>query len=103
MTCMYACSCSGSYVQVDSPKREDVECLCKLMATVGGQLDSGSQKGHELMDAYFHRVGRLANSDKLESRLRFMLRVRLHCLCALHGMFLAACLPTSSELPGKGR
>ena len=90
-------------MQVNSPKREDVECLCKLMATVGGQLDSGSQKGHELMDAYFHRVGRLANSDKLESRLRFLLRVRLHCLCALHGMFLAACLPTSSDLPGKGR
>ncbi len=62
--------------QVEEPKREDVECLCKLMATVGGQLDTGSQKGHELMDAYFHRIGRLATSDKLESRLRFLLRVR---------------------------
>ncbi|KAK9839712.1 hypothetical protein WJX81_007820 [Elliptochloris bilobata] len=60
--------------EVDAPKREDVECLCKLMATVGGQLDTGSQKGHELMDAYFNRVGRLATSDKLESRLRFLLR-----------------------------
>ena len=50
------------------------------MATVGGQLDSGSQKGHDLMDAYFHRISRLATSDKLESRLRFLLRVRARAL-----------------------
>ena len=65
---------------MEEPKREDVECLCKLMSTVGGQLDTGSQKGHELMDAYFHRIGRLATSDKLESRLRFLLRVRILAL-----------------------
>jgi len=67
---------AGLRAQVDAPKREDVECLCKLMATVGSLLDNGSAKGHEHMNVYFNRIGRLAAYDKLESRLRFLLRAR---------------------------
>ena len=61
---------------VDNPKREDMECLCKLMTTIGRLLD-GSAKSRPLMDVYFQRVQGLAGSDLLESRLKFLLLVRL--------------------------
>jgi translation initiation factor 4G len=60
--------------QVENPKAEDVECLCKLLTTIGAQLDA-SPKGYEKMGAYFYRLERLATSPKLESRHRFMIQV----------------------------
>jgi hypothetical protein len=75
-----------------TPKPEDVECLCKLLSTVGRQLESPEPKpapgggkpavaqqqaavqhARALMDAYFMRIERLINSDALDSRLRFLL------------------------------
>lgn len=61
-------------MQVENPKAEDVECLCKLLTTIGVLLDA-SQKGNALMGAYFNRLEKLALSPKLESRHRFMIRV----------------------------
>ncbi|KAK9820051.1 hypothetical protein WJX72_005497 [[Myrmecia] bisecta] len=63
--------------EIDNPKREDVECLCKLLSTVGRQLDeskTGKGQGRQHMDAYFQRIQRLAQSPKLDSRIRFMLQ-----------------------------
>lgn len=60
--------------QVENPKPEDVECLCKLLATIGQLLDA-SQKGHQVMDAYFLRMGKLQNGAGLESRHKFMIQV----------------------------
>jgi translation initiation factor 4G len=57
---------------VDNPKREDMECLCKLMTTIGALLD-GSSKSKPLMDMYFKRVAGLATSPALDSRMRFLL------------------------------
>lgn len=57
------------------PKREDVECVCKLMATIGRQLDA-NKKSNQLMKGYFARMYRWSQIKDLESRLRFMLRVR---------------------------
>ena len=37
----------GLPVQAENPKPEDVECLCKLLATIGQLLDA-SQKGHQV-------------------------------------------------------
>ena len=63
-------------VQVEKPRREDVECLAKLMATVGSHLDRHA-RGREFMDAYFLRINTLKESKSLpESRLRFLLQVR---------------------------
>jgi translation initiation factor 4G len=59
---------------VENPKAEDVECLCKLLATIGGQLDQG--KGQERMDAYFLRLNRLKDVPALEARHRFMIQAR---------------------------
>ncbi|DBA73185.1 TPA: hypothetical protein ACH3X1_011264 [Trebouxia sp. C0004] len=57
---------------VASPKQEDLECLVKLLSTVGRQLDNPNAKNH--MDAYFQRVSMLSNNMSLESRIRFMLQ-----------------------------
>ena len=63
-------------MQVEKPRREDVECLAKLMATVGSHLDRHA-RGREFMDAYFLRINTLKESKSLpESRLRFLLQVR---------------------------
>ncbi len=37
----------GWAAQAENPKPEDVECLCKLLATIGQLLDA-SQKGHQV-------------------------------------------------------
>lgn len=34
---------NSSHEQVEQPKPEDVECMCKLLATVGGLLDSSTK------------------------------------------------------------
>eukprot|EP00951_Prasinocladus_malaysianus_P031363 scaffold300056_cov49-Prasinocladus_malaysianus.AAC.2 len=58
--------------EVASPEPEDVECLCKLMTTIGQQIDVPKSKSH--MEIYFKRIGQLAQNKTLESRLRFMLQ-----------------------------
>ena len=60
------------------PRREDVECVCKLMSTIGFQLDA-NPKNSQKMSAYFLRMDRWSNNTDLESRLRFMLKV-----CCVH-------------------
>ena len=61
-------------LQVDSPKAEEVECLCKLMSTIGHLLDA-SKKGTERMDAYFMRMQKVKEAKSLESRHRFLIQV----------------------------
>lgn len=61
---------------VAAPKQEDLECLTKLMSTVGLQLDNPNAKQSKMyMDAYFERIMMLTRNQSLESRIRFMLQV----------------------------
>lgn len=60
---------------VEQPKQEDLECLAKLMSTVGRQLDA-NPNAKMYMNAYFERVAMLGKNMSLESRIRFMLQVR---------------------------
>eukprot|EP00210_Caulerpa_lentillifera_P005026 g4800.t1 len=52
----------------ENPKPEDIECLCKLVCTVGELLPKDKN-----LDAYFSRIDRLSKNKKLETRHRFML------------------------------
>uniref|UniRef100_A0A7S0SBK7 MIF4G domain-containing protein n=1 Tax=Mantoniella antarctica TaxID=81844 RepID=A0A7S0SBK7_9CHLO len=52
------------------PDEEDVEALCKLLTTTGGQLDHMRAKEH--MDAYFRRIDQLSKNMGISSRHRFM-------------------------------
>ncbi len=74
-------------LQLERPQREDIECLSKLLATIGGVLDAHrvdnngrmdkgtTQAARNVMDAYFVRIKSMSENQRLESRLRFMLQV----------------------------
>ena len=53
-----------------------MECLCKLMSTIGHLLDSGASKNILRMDAYFSRMAKVREAQSLESRHRFMIQAR---------------------------
>ena len=61
--------------QEANPKAEDVECLCKLLSTIGFLLDAG--RGVERMEAYFLRLHRLKDNPTLEARHKFMIQARM--------------------------
>ena len=58
--------------QIEDPDQEDIEALCKLMTTIGAQIDH--EKARDYMEAYFRRMDLLSNNTKLPSRIRFMLQ-----------------------------
>ncbi|KAK7241867.1 translation initiation factor [Aureococcus anophagefferens] len=61
----------------DEPDGEKIECLAKLMATIGKQLDAAALEKKEsmkFMKAYFKQLKKLAVNQKLESRIRFMVK-----------------------------
>ena len=65
--------CVKKLVDYEStPDEAEVESLTSLLKTIGGQLD-GSEKGHQMMDVYFGRIGQMVALPDLNSRLRFML------------------------------
>ncbi|KAF9303184.1 hypothetical protein BGZ74_004217 [Mortierella antarctica] len=57
---------------VKDPEEEETEGLCKLMTTVGLQLDRPEAKSH--LDVYFNRMIELTKNMKLASRIRFMVQ-----------------------------
>ncbi|KAL1736423.1 armadillo-type protein [Schizophyllum commune] len=57
---------------VDNPKEEGIESLCKLLTTVGELLDT--LRGHAHMDVYFARMKELTKKPTVSSRLRFLLQ-----------------------------
>ncbi|PYH96091.1 hypothetical protein BO71DRAFT_408055 [Aspergillus ellipticus CBS 707.79] len=54
------------------PDEAEVESLTSLLRTIGASLDA-SERGHAMMDAYFHRIKLMVQTPGLPSRLRFML------------------------------
>ncbi|KAJ0970748.1 hypothetical protein J5N97_018707 [Dioscorea zingiberensis] len=54
-----------------SPNDEDIEVLCKLMSTVGQKIDLHRFK--EYLDGYFDIMKQISTSQKLSSRIKFML------------------------------
>jgi translation initiation factor 4G len=79
-----------------SPRVEDLECLSKLLTTIGGQLETPEfntrkmeermyrqmlTKARQTMDVYMGRISRMSEMETLDSRIRFMLKVR-DCCCA---------------------
>lgn len=62
---------------VANPEEEEIESLCKLLSTVGSLLDT--PKAHAHMDVYFSRMKELTKSPNVNSRMQFMLQVRIMC------------------------
>ncbi|KAI0061212.1 hypothetical protein BV25DRAFT_808484 [Artomyces pyxidatus] len=57
---------------VENPEEEEIESLCKLLATVGNLLDT--PKAHAHMDVYFSRMKELTKSKNVNSRMQYMLQ-----------------------------
>ncbi|KAJ3511777.1 hypothetical protein NLJ89_g3905 [Agrocybe chaxingu] len=57
---------------VDNPEEEEIESLCKLLATVGSLLDTPKARAH--LDVYFSRMKELTKSPNVSSRMQFMLQ-----------------------------
>ncbi|KAJ8360467.1 hypothetical protein SKAU_G00169920 [Synaphobranchus kaupii] len=59
---------------------ESLECLCRLLTTIGKDLDFHRAKPR--MDQYFHQMEKIVKERKTSSRIRFMLQdvidLRLH-------------------------
>ncbi|XP_044010126.1 uncharacterized protein LOC122853773 [Aphidius gifuensis] len=54
-----------------TPVDYNIECLCKLLTTVGAQLENSKNNN---FDYYFRRMSSLASNKKLSSRVRYMVQ-----------------------------
>lgn len=58
---------------VNNPEEDDMESLCRLLTTVGGQLENEpGGKSSAIMDVYMERLGSVRTNDKVSSRIQFM-------------------------------
>ena len=57
---------------VKNPDLDEVECLCKLLTSIGKLIDHQKAKAH--MDEYFSRIKDMSTNEKLPLRVRFMLQ-----------------------------
>jgi len=57
---------------VKNPDLDEVECLVKLLKSIGKLIDHPKAKDH--MDSYFARIKEMANNMELPNRVRFMLQ-----------------------------
>lgn len=60
---------------LDTPEEEDIESLCRLLLTVGYQIENTSKDGHGYMDIYFVRLKAIVDNNTVSSRLIFMIQV----------------------------
>ena len=51
---------------------DDLECLCKMMPSIGLKLDQG--EAVKLMDQYFDRIKKLQKIKEIPQRIRFLLQ-----------------------------
>jgi hypothetical protein len=77
---------------VDYPKEEEVEGVCRLFMTAG-KLVNDHPKAHAHLDIYFTRVERLRKNSYLEPRIQFMLQVSpmAHVSTVLPILFYPGC------------
>ena len=66
-------TCVANLIKVAEAKAEPerIECLCKLLATIGQTIDTKKSEKH--MKAYFQKIEKLGKDSRLDMRLRFML------------------------------
>lgn len=57
-------------------QEEDIESLCKLITTIGKDLDHPKAKLRTRMDEYFQILERMTKNNSLPSRIRFMIKVK---------------------------
>lgn len=63
---------------VETPTEEEIECLCKLLTTVGQILDIPKACAH--MDVYFSRMKELCKNPNVSAQMQSMLQVSMRAL-----------------------
>jgi len=58
----------------EEASEDDIESLCKLITTIGKDLESPACKLRDQVAIYFEKMDALSKSQKLPSRFRFMLK-----------------------------
>ena len=71
---LHACVTDLLGAPKSDPPEENVEALCNLLATVGKELDASPKLPKQMMEMYFARLQLLAESEALDSRVRFLCR-----------------------------
>jgi len=86
--------------EVQNPDEDEIECLCKLLLTIGKMIDHPKAKLH--MDQYFARMQEMAQNPNLPNRMRFMLQETIELR---RGQWIARkpVAAPPSEDPGKGK
>lgn len=74
---------------LDTPEEEDIESLCRLLATVGQQLENTTKEAHGYMDIYFVRLKAIVDNKTVSSRLQFMILVSRYGLIFEHDLHAA--------------
>ena len=69
---MHECIIKLLGVDTPNPDLDEVECLVKLLTSIGSTIDHARSK--EYMDAYFNRIRDMSKNDALPNRVRFMLQ-----------------------------
>ncbi|KAG5520240.1 hypothetical protein PMAC_001318 [Pneumocystis sp. 'macacae'] len=59
---------------VVDPDEEEIESLCKLLTTIGKDLES-TEKGHLHMNVYIERMDKIVKTSNLSNRIKFMVMV----------------------------
>jgi translation initiation factor 4G len=70
-------SCFATLLKLSNqpqPDEDAIECMCKLMTTVGEKLDNSNPKSRELMREYFAKFVEMSQRPDLPARFRFMLQ-----------------------------
>ncbi|XP_077531868.1 eukaryotic translation initiation factor 4 gamma 1-like isoform X6 [Haemaphysalis longicornis] len=58
---------------INSNDEDSIECLCKLLITIGKELDSAASKGAQL-DEYFRKMDQIVKKREVSLRVIFMLQ-----------------------------
>ena len=68
---MHTC-CRKLLHDLETPEEEEMESLCRLLKTVGRQMDT--PESASVLDVYFGRMTILSKNPTLSSRIKFMLK-----------------------------
>ena len=71
---------------VDNPKEEEIESLCRLLTTIGKLLDNPKARAH--MDIYFTRMKELGKSSNVSPGMQLILQVNpmVHLQSTVHSL-----------------
>ena len=75
-----------------NPDEESLECLCRLLNTVGQVLEHETTEllnlsaGYKMFDEYFTEMEKIISDKKASSRIRFLIQVKVEIFVTFFGL-----------------